>query len=230
MRFLDRSTAGHQLARRLLPLLAGRAESGVVVLGLAPGGLPVAAEVAEALDAPLDATVVRPLAVPGHDRPVGAIADGDPPLLDRYTLESLGVTAAELGASVKRERVELHRREALYRPGRSRLPLDGRTAVLVSDGLTDALTARAAIHALAADHPARLILAAPVCDARIAADLRRDVDAVVCLHLPRYAHAAGPWYGEFHEVTDREAAVLLQRRTPAGQPRVGHAPGRGARS
>ncbi|GAA3034066.1 hypothetical protein GCM10010519_70030 [Streptomyces lactacystinicus] len=221
MRFLDRSTAGHQLARRLAPLLSGRAGTGVVVLGLAPGGLPVAAEVAEALDAPLDATVVRSLAVRGHDRPIGAIADGDAPLVDRHTLRNLGVTAAELGASVKRERVEVHRREALYRPGRDRLPLDGRTVVLVSDGLTDALTARAAVHALAADHPARLILAAPVCDARIAADLGRDVDAVVCLHLPRYAHAAGPWYGEFHEVTDREAAVLLQRRTPAGRTGAG---------
>ncbi|MFE7531403.1 phosphoribosyltransferase [Kitasatospora sp. NPDC057542] len=216
MRFLDRSTAGHRLARRLVPLLGGRAGAGVVVLGLAPGGLPVAAEVAEALDAPLDAAVVRPLAVPGHDRPVGAIADGDPPLFDGYTLRTLGVTPAELGASVKRERVEVHRREALYRQGRSRLPLHGRTVVLVSDGLTDALTTRAALHALAADRPAHLVLAAPVCDARIAADLRRDVDTVVCLHLPRYAHAAGPWYGEFHEVTDREAAVLLRRYTPAG--------------
>ncbi|MFE4478829.1 MULTISPECIES: phosphoribosyltransferase [Streptomycetaceae] len=218
MRFLDRSAAGHQLALSLAPLLGGRAGAELVVLGLAPGGLPVAAEVAESLGAPLDATVVRPLAVPGHDRPVGAIADGDPPLLDRYALESLGITSAELDASVKRERVEVHRREALYRPGRARLPLCGRIAVLVSDGLTDALTARAALHALAADHPERLILAAPVGDARIAADLRRDVDAVVCLHLPRYAHAAGPWYGEFHEVTDREAAVLLQRRTPTDGP------------
>ncbi|MGW1178373.1 phosphoribosyltransferase [Kitasatospora sp. NPDC002543] len=229
MRFLDRSTAGHQLARRLAPLLGGRSGTGVVVLGLAPGGLPVAAEVAEALGAPLDATVVRPLAVPGHDRPVGAIADGDPPLFDRYTLKDLGVTTAELGASVKRERVEVHRREALYRQGRDRLPLRGRTAVLVSDGLIDALTARAALHALAGDRPERLILAAPVGDARIAADLRRDVDAVVCLHLPRYAHAAGPWYGEFHDVTDREAAVLLHRRTQPGRAPAGRAPGGGRR-
>ncbi|MFG2907625.1 phosphoribosyltransferase [Kitasatospora sp. NPDC048286] len=231
MRFLDRSTAGHQLARRLAPLLNGPPDGGVVVLGLAPGGLPVAAEVAEALGAPLDATVVRPVAVRGHDRPVGAIADGDPPLFDRYTLRSLGVTAAELGASVKRERVEVHRREALYRQGRDRLPVEGRIAVLVSDGLTDALTTRAALHALAADRPERLIVAAPVGDARVAADLRHDADAVVCLHLPRYAHAAGPWYGEFHEVTDREAAVLLHRRTPPGdRPRAGRAPGHAARS
>ncbi|MFJ6378586.1 phosphoribosyltransferase [Kitasatospora sp. NPDC092039] len=229
MRFLDRSTAGHQLARRLVPLLGERSGDGVVVLGLAPGGMPVAAEVAEALGAPLEATVVRPLAVPGHDRPVGAIADGDPPLFDRCSLTSLGVTPAELGESVRRERVEVHRRESLYRQGRARLPLSGRTAVLVSDGLTDALTARAALHALTAEHPRRLILAAPVGDARIAAELRRDVDAVVCLHLPRYAHAAGPWYSDFHEITDREAAVMLQRRTPPGRPRVGHAAARSDR-
>ncbi|WP_316528702.1 phosphoribosyltransferase [Kitasatospora brasiliensis] len=212
MRFIDRSTAGHQLAARLVPLLRDRA--GVVVLGLAPGGLPVAAEVAEVLGAPLDAAVVRLLAVSGHDRPVGAIADGDPPLVDRYTLKSLGVTAAELGASVKRERVEVHRREALYHQDRARLSLRGRTAVLVCDGLIDALTTRAAVHALAADRPELLILAAPIGDARIAADLRRDVDALVCLHLPRYAHAAAPWYDEFHTVTDREAAVLLHRLAP----------------
>ncbi|MEU9044748.1 MULTISPECIES: phosphoribosyltransferase [unclassified Kitasatospora] len=211
MRFLDRSTAGHQLAQRLAPLLDGRSRHRVVVLGLAPGGLPVAAEVAEALDAPLDAAVVRPLVVPGCDHPIGAIADRDPPLFDRYTLTILGVTAAQLGASVQRERVEVHRRESLYRQGRSRHPLHGRTAVLVFDGLTDALTARAAVHAVAAEHPDRLILAAPVGDARIAADLRRDVDELVCLPLPRYAHAAGPWYDEFHDVTDREAAVLLRR-------------------
>ncbi|MFJ8622031.1 phosphoribosyltransferase [Kitasatospora sp. NPDC093550] len=218
MRFLDRSTAGHQLARRLAPLVDGRGGHRVVVVGLAPGGLPVAAEVAELLEAPLDATVVRPLVVPGYDRPVGAIADGDPPLFDRYTLRSLGVTAAEVGASVKRERVEVHRRESLYRQGRARRPLLGRTAVLVSDGLTDALTVRAAVHAVAAERPGRLILAAPVGDARLAAELRDDVDELVCLHLPRYAHAAGPWYGEFHDVTDSEAAVLLRRHAASALP------------
>ncbi|MGW2371083.1 phosphoribosyltransferase [Kitasatospora sp. NPDC001683] len=214
VRFLDRSTAGHQLAQAVLPFVGDRTAGRVVVLGLAPGGLPVAAEIAKALDAPLDVAVVRPLSVPGHDRPVGAIADGDPPLFDRESLKTLGVTPVEVGESVKRERAEVHRREALYRDGRAPLCLRGRTVVLVSDGLTDALTAHTAVRTLLGDRPARLVLAAPLCDARIADELRREVDALVCLHLPRYAHAAGPWYGEFHEVTDREAAVLLRRHGP----------------
>ncbi|MBV2155384.1 phosphoribosyltransferase [Kitasatospora sp. SUK 42] len=212
MRFLDRSAAGLQLARALAPFARDRRGGGLVVLGLAPGGLPVAVEVADALNAPLDVAVVRPLAVPGHDRPVGAIADDDPPLFDRNSLKNLGVTPVEVGASVKRERAEVHRCEALYREGRAGLRVQGRTAVLVSDGLTDALTARAAVRALAGGRPKRLVLAAPLCDARIAAELRPDVDELVCLHLPRYAHAAGPWYGEFHDITDREAAILLHGR------------------
>ncbi|MFI9363060.1 phosphoribosyltransferase [Kitasatospora sp. NPDC053057] len=214
VRFLDRSTAGHQLAQAVLPFVGDRSDGRVVVLGLAPGGLPVAAEIAESLDAPLDATVVRQLNVPGYDRPVGAIANGDPPLFDRESLKVLGVTPVEVGESVKRERAEVHRREALYRDGRAPLCLQGRTVVLVSDGLTDALTAHTAVRALLGGRPGRLVLAAPLCDARLADELRRDVDALVCLHLPLYAHAAGPWYGEFHEVTDREAAVLLRRRGP----------------
>ncbi|WP_052707548.1 phosphoribosyltransferase [Streptomyces rubellomurinus] len=211
MKFPDRITAGRQLAEAVAPFIDGRSDGGVVVLGLAPGGLLVAAALAEELGAPLDATVVRPLNVRGHDQPVGAVADGDPPLFDRDCLKNLDVTPLELGESLKRERAEVHRREALYREGRAPLRVRGRTAVLVSDGLTDALTARTAVRALRGDRPHRLLLAAPVCDARIADELRRDVDALVCLHLPLYAHAAGPWYGEFHDVTDREAALLLRR-------------------
>lgn len=211
-RFPDRSTAGHQLAEAVAALLDGRAGAQVVVVGLAAGGLPVAAEVAEMLGAPLDVTVVRPVLVPGYDQALGAIADADPPVLDRRALRTLGVPAADLVAPVQRERAEVHRREAAYRQGRRRIRRRGRTVVLVSDGLTDAVTARAAIRALAGDLPDRLILAAPVCDARLAAELRQDVDALVCLHEPWYAHATGPWYGDFHEVTDGEAAVLLRRR------------------
>ncbi|MFF9645893.1 phosphoribosyltransferase [Kitasatospora aureofaciens] len=184
------------------------------MLGLAPGGLPVAAEVAETLDATLDATVVRQLNVPGYDRPVGAITDGDPPLFDRASLKVLGVTPAEVGESVKRERTKVHRHEAIYRGGRAPLCLQGRTVVLASDGLTDALTARTAVRALRSEHLGRLVLAAPLCDARFADELRRDVDALVCLHQPLFAHAIGPFYGEFHEVTDREAAVLLRGHGP----------------
>ncbi|MFI9158751.1 phosphoribosyltransferase [Kitasatospora aureofaciens] len=214
VRFLDRSAAGHQLAQAVLPFVGERTDGRVIVLGLAPGGLPVASEIAEALGAPLGATVVRQLNVPGYDRPVGAIADGDPPLFDRESLKVLGVTPDEVGQCVQRERAEVHRREALYRDGRPPMRLRGCTVVLVSDGLTDALTAHTAVRALLGDHPDRLVLAAPLCDARLADELRREVDALVCLHLPRYAHAAGPWYGEFHEVTDREAAVLLRRQGP----------------
>ncbi|MFI6154829.1 phosphoribosyltransferase [Kitasatospora sp. NPDC051170] len=211
MRFLDRAAAGRRLAEAVAPFIGDRTDGEVVVLGLAPGGLPVAAEVAEELDAPLDAIVVRQLNVPGHDRPIGAVADGDPPLFDHDALKILGVTPAEVGASLKRERAEVHRDEALYREGRAPLRIQGRTAVLVSDGLTDALTGHTAVRTLLSDRPARLLLAAPVCDARLADDLRHEVDVLICLHLPDYAHAAGPFYGEFHTVTAREAVLLLRR-------------------
>ncbi|WP_051836857.1 phosphoribosyltransferase [Streptomyces sp. NRRL WC-3742] len=218
MRFLDRVTAGRRLAEAVAPFIGSRTDGEVVVLGLAPGGLPVAAEVAAELGAPLDATVVRKLSVPGHDRPIGAVADGDPPLFDHDALKVLGVTPIEVAASLKHERAEVHRHEALYREDRAPLRVQGRTAVLVSDGLTDALTAQAAVRTLLADRPDHLLLAAPVCDARLADDLRRDVDALICLHLPDYAHAAGPFYGEFHTVTTREAVLLLRRhnRHPEG--------------
>ncbi|WP_051838383.1 hypothetical protein [Streptomyces sp. NRRL WC-3742] len=104
MRFLDRVSAGRRLAEAVAPFVGDRSDGQVVVLALAPGGLPVAAEVAEGLGAPLDATVVRQLSVPGHDRPIGAVADGDPPLFDHDSLKGLGLTPIEVGASLKRER------------------------------------------------------------------------------------------------------------------------------
>lgn len=212
MRFPDRAGAGRRLAEAVAPFVGGRTDGEVVVLGLAPGGLPVAAEIADRLGAPLGATVVRQLNVPGYDRSIGAVANGDPPLLDHDSLRSLGVTWIEIEETLRRERTEIHRREALYREGRAPLRVWGHTVVLVSDGLTDALTARTAVRTLLPDNPARLVLAAPVCDARIAGDLRRDVDALICLHMPAYAHAAGPFYDQFHDVSEHEAVLLLRRQ------------------
>ncbi|MFE2107358.1 phosphoribosyltransferase [Kitasatospora sp. NPDC059463] len=215
--FADRRDAGRRLARRTSAYLGARAGERAVVVGLAPGGVAVAAEVARALAAPLDVVVARPLNAPGNGTPLGALADECPPVLNRRMMRALRLREEDLDAEVAHQRVELHRLEKLYRDRRPALPVDGRTVVLVTDGVVYGPVAPAAVRALRGCGPDRLVLAAPVCDARSAAVLRRVVDVLLCLRETTYLHAVGPWYGDFRDVTDREVAVLLRRppgRTP----------------
>ncbi|MER5352386.1 phosphoribosyltransferase family protein [Kitasatospora sp. NPDC002551] len=215
--FTNRRDAGHRLARRARDYLRARTGEEPVVVGLAPGGVAVAAEVARELAAPLDVVVARPLNAPGNGTPLGALADESPPVLNRRAMRGLGLAEEDLAAEVTHQRVELHRLEKLYRDRRPPLPVDGRTVLLVTDGVVFGPVTPAAVHALRDRGPRRLVLATPVCDARSAAALRRIVDVLLCLREATYLHAAGPWYDDFRDVTDREVAVLL-RRQPACRP------------
>ncbi|WP_380282838.1 phosphoribosyltransferase [Kitasatospora purpeofusca] len=216
--FTNRRDAGRRLARRTGEYLRARAGEEPVVVGLAPGGVAVAAEVARELAAPLDVVVARPLNAPGNGTPLGALADEGPPVLNRRAMRGLGLGEEDLEAEVTHQRVELHRLEKLYRDCRPPVPVDGRTVVLVTDGVVFGPVVPAVVHALRGRGPGRLVLAAPVCDARSAAGLRRVVDVLLCLREATYLHAAGPWYGDFRDVTDREVAVLLREHPAARRP------------
>ncbi|HEX4689091.1 MAG TPA: erythromycin esterase family protein [Solirubrobacteraceae bacterium] len=217
-RYRDRSDAGRRLAEHLREY-AGRDD--VVVLGLPRGGVPVAHEVATALDAPLDVFLVRKLGVPGHEEyALGAIATGGVRVLDTALIESLGLPAEWIEAIDAKERRELHRRERAYRGDRPPPDLAGRTVILVDDGLATGATMLAALAAARADEPARLVAAAPVADPRTCDALRGVADEVVCPLTPEPLDAVGEWYDDFAQTTDGELRALLEttRRPPAARP------------
>ncbi|GAA1385120.1 hypothetical protein GCM10009639_07480 [Kitasatospora putterlickiae] len=143
-------------------------------------------------------------------------------MLNRRAMRGLGLGEEDLEAEVTHQRVELHRLEKLYRDRRPPLPVGGRTVVLVTDGVVFGPVTPAAVRALRERGPGRLVLAAPVCDARSAVALRRAVDVLLCLREATYLHAVGPWYDDFRDVTDREVAVLLrQQQQPTAARRAG---------
>ncbi|MBT2365613.1 phosphoribosyltransferase [Streptomyces sp. ISL-10] len=214
MRFHDHRHAGQELALRLLEWAADGNLTDPVVLALPRGGVPVAAEVARALKAPLDVVVARKIGAPGNpETGIGAIAGEDPPVYDRWALEMLGLAEDDLTADVARERAELHRREELYRRGRPALAVEGRTVVLVDDGLATGVTARAALRHLRSKNPDRLILAVPVCAPDAAETVRQDADDIVCLHQPPSFLAVGEWYEEFAQISDDEVVSTLRNPT-----------------
>ncbi|GHH67727.1 phosphoribosyltransferase family protein [Promicromonospora soli] len=208
MIFNDRTDAGRQLAERLQPL---RGEN-VVVLGLPRGGVPVAFEVARALDAPLDVIVVRKLGVPYQpELALGAIGEGDVRVLDERITGQVRLPTEELAEVERAERAELLRRVEKFRAGQDRTALVGRTALIVDDGLATGSTARAACQVARAQGAARVILAVPVGAADAVRLLQRDADDVVCLETPARFMAVGQWYSNFRQTTDREVAGLLDR-------------------
>jgi predicted phosphoribosyltransferase len=211
MRFLDRADAGRQLAERLT-VYAGRSD--VVVLALPRGGVPVAYEVARELRAPLDVFLVRKLGVPGHpELAMGAIAEGGVEVLSDDLIHELGIPQKIVQQVAVRERMELDRRDALYRGGRSLPAVRGRVVILVDDGLATGSTVQAAVTALRRMGPARIVVAVPVGARETCERLRRLADAVICLITPEPFQAVGLWYEEFTQTTDDEAKRLL---TPAG--------------
>ncbi|MGW7254288.1 phosphoribosyltransferase [Streptomyces sp. NPDC054834] len=219
MQFHDRRHAGQELAVRLMEWAADGDLINPVVLALPRGGVPVAADVARALKAPLDVLVARKIGVPGHpETGIGAIVGDDPPLFDRHSLGMLGLSEDRLAPDVAQERTELHRRELRYRDDRSRPEIKDRAVILIDDGLATGATARAALRHLRRQGPARLILAVPVCAPDIAAPMRSEADDVVCLHQPPDFRAVGQWYDDFDQVSDEEVMQALHEHgAPAGR-------------
>jgi erythromycin esterase-like protein/predicted phosphoribosyltransferase len=207
MRFHDRAEAGRALAERLTAY-ANRHD--VVVLGLPRGGMPVAAEVARALHAPLDVFVVRKLGVPGHpELAMGAIASGGIRVLSEDLIDELGIPRSAVEQVAVRERLELERRDRLYR-GDRRLPvLRDRTIIVIDDGLATGATMEAAVAALKTHKPSRIVVAAPVGATESCQRLSALADEVVCATMPEPFRAVGLWYEQFDQTTDDEVIRIL---------------------
>jgi putative phosphoribosyl transferase len=209
MIFEDRVDAGRRLAKKLT---AYAKRDDVMVLGIPRGGVPVAFEVANALDAPLDVFLSRKLGVPGQEElAFGAVATGGVRVLDRELIEGLGISKHEVEGITLRVRQELERRERIYRGSRAPLKLEGRTAILVDDGIATGSSMRAAIDALRQMKPARLVVAVPVAPLSTCHRLRSKVDDLVCVDMPEAFYAIGQFYGDFSQVTDEEVAELIHR-------------------
>jgi erythromycin esterase-like protein/predicted phosphoribosyltransferase len=218
--FQDRAQAGRVLAERLRPRVTGD----VVVLALPRGGVPVAFEVARALDAPLDVFVVRKLGVPGDEElAFGAIATGGTRVLNQRLIESLAIPREWIEAIDAKEMRELERQERAYRGDRPPPDLTGRTVILVDDGLATGSTMLAAVRAVREEQPERVVVAVPVAPPAAVDLLREHADDVVFVHAPAAFGALGSWYADFSQVTDDEVRELLRRarRPPVpGPPEV----------
>ncbi len=205
-RFADRADAGRHLASALRDY-RGR---DVVVLGLPRGGVPVAREVAAALDAPLDVLVVRKLGVPHRpELAFGAIGEGGVRVLNDAVLHRTGLSAEAIASVEEAERAELRRRVEAYRGGEPGLPLAGRVAVIVDDGFATGATARAAALVARAQGAQTVVLAAPIGAPDTIAALREVADDVVCLGAPRGFTAVGQGYDDFGQTSDEEVCALL---------------------
>lgn len=215
IRFLDRRDAGRQLAAGQHAYRGADA----LVLALPRGGVPVAAEIAAALDAELDILLVRKLGFPFEPEfAMGAIADAPEPIIVRNEAEirASGVTEAAFDSVCARERAELARRRALYVGDRPHARVAGRTVILVDDGIATGATVKAAIIALKRMQPARLILAVPVGAPDAIAALRGSVDELICLEAPHPFGAIGYFYEDFAQVPDAEVIAALARPSRSG--------------
>lgn len=212
MNFLieNRSSAGRDLARRLLRY---RKCGDVLVLGLPRGGVPVAAEIAHVLHAPLDILVVRKLGTPGQEElAMGAIAGNGVRVLNQDVVDALRIPEGVIAAVAAREQAELERRTLVYRGDRPWPQIEGRRVILVDDGLATGATMRAGIAALRAEAPAKIVVAVPVAAVESAIALRRLADEVVCLATPEPFGAIGSWYSSFPQLTDLQVCTLLSER------------------
>jgi putative phosphoribosyl transferase len=206
--FMDRSDAGRQLAAAVVRLRL----VDPLVLALPRGGVPVAAEVARALHAPLDLLIVRKIGAPGQpELAVAAIAEGDPPtiVVDESTSRLTDTDHAYIKREARTQRIEIERRCQTYRRGRARLGVAGKTVVIVDDGIATGTTVRAALKALRLMRPAKVVLAVPVASNDTIYELSRLVDDVVCLSQPGCFGSVGTYYADFHQVDDAEVIALL---------------------
>lgn len=211
MLFHHRTHAGQLLADRLAPC-AGQPD--LLVLALPRGGVPVAFEIARALHAPLDVWVVRKLGAPQQpELAIGAVAPGGIQVLASELIRELGIPPEELDQIVARERAELDRRLAAYRPNRPPVDVRGKTVLLVDDGLATGASMRAAVASLRPLDPARIVVAVPIADSAVCTRLTQQADEVVCLYTPPRLDAVGQWYQDFSQTTDEEVRTLLARAT-----------------
>lgn len=208
MRFRDRADAGRTLAERLSEF----ARPGVIVLGLPRGGVPVAAEVATKLAAPLDVFLVRKLGAPGHpELAMGAIADGGIIVLNDEVIQELDISPIAVEQVAARERTELDRRDRAYRGARRPPALRDRTVILVDDGLATGSTMEAAARAVRRQDPAEIIIAVPVGAPETCQRLCGVAERVICAEKPELFSAVGLWYDDFRQTTDDEVTKLLAR-------------------
>jgi predicted phosphoribosyltransferase len=195
------------------------------VLAQPRGGVPVAYEVASALDLPLDVFVVRKLGIPGYDElAMGAVATGGVRVLNDQLVTRLGIPERVIEAVAAREQQELARRERLYRGGRPPPDVRGRTVILVDDGLATGATMHAAIAALRQLQPARIVVAVPTASPEICEEIREKVDDVICAITPEALHAVGLWYQDFSQTTDEEVHDLLAQRNTSKNAETAQSP------
>lgn len=207
--YADRLEGGRALAQRLAGY-AGRED--VLVLALPRGGVPVAAEIARTLGAPLDVLVVRKLGLPGQpEYAMGAIATGDVRVLNTQVIQQLKLSYAAIDIVTRAELRELHRREKLYRGDRPPPIVRGRQVILVDDGMATGATMRAGVQALREMRPARIVVAVPVAAPETCPLLGQDADEVICGHTPERFRSVGEWYARFEQTSDEEVRRLLDR-------------------
>jgi len=209
MVFDDREDAGRKLAQRLRPY-EGR--QGLLVLALPRGGVPVACQVAEVLDAPMDVFLVRKLGVPGNEEfAMGAIASGGVRVINEQVVRQMGVSEQALAAVAAREQRELGRRESVYRGREPDPDLAAKTVILVDDGLATGATMRAAVAAVRVKGPERVVVAVPTGSVEACRLLAAYADEVVCLDSPVHFGGVGAWYRDFSQVGDQEVLALLHK-------------------
>lgn len=210
MSFTDRADAGRKLAKALI----NYRDQQPVILALPRGGVPVAAAVAGAFNAPLDLILVRKIGVPLQpELAMGAVVDGDTPIIVRNddVIRLAGIDEAEFKAVCDSELAEIERRRRRYLDSRNRVDVGGRTAIVIDDGIATGATTRAALRATRARNPKKLVLAVPVAPTDTVAALRGDADDVVCLEEHEFFGAIGLYYADFAQVADEEVIALLKR-------------------
>ncbi|HMK78908.1 MAG TPA: phosphoribosyltransferase family protein [Xanthobacteraceae bacterium] len=216
MPFLDRRDAGRQLATAL----AQYKDQAPVILALPRGGVPVAAEIADAFGAPLDLVLVRKIGVPFQpELAMGAVVDGGAALVVRNedVIQMAGIGDNEFQAIRDRELAEIERRRERYLGGRARVDISGRVVIVIDDGIATGATTRAALRATRARHPKRLVLAVPVAPTESLAAMREEADEVVCPESHEPFGAIGLYYHDFRQVSDDEVCAILAR-SPAAKP------------
>ena len=213
MPFENRSEAGHKLARAL----SNYKDQHPVILALPRGGVPVAAEVAAALGAPLDLILVRKIGVPFQpELAMGAVVDGGTPIIVRNedVVQSAGIDETQFKAVCDGELAEIERRRQRYLGGRERVNVTGRTTIVIDDGIATGATMRAALRATRMRNPTKLVLAVPVAPSESIAEMREEADEVICLEDHEFFGAIGFYYRDFRQVSDEEVIEMLKRFLP----------------